>query len=293
MYVQISNRPLRLSHFACLVFASLTIFAVGGIKSDAQCAPPPAYTARLQQLDTQVSGFQLYVERGKAYLEIKCLAEARSSFESASANADSEQGEVKENLKALARKFLDLTSSYEALNAGRIAEAKALLLKCSDEGIPPEISVQASFALAELLVQSPDDTLWPSLEPNMRRLDEAGLWQARRYRLIYGLTAQNATERIEQLTGALASDTPVQTRLEDEIILAELLRLAGRTSEAELFAKNIEFEVGHKAISPDLRVQYLRVCAGIASVEARNGDHAAQVRYQTYLSAMGNMYESP
>lgn len=293
MYDRISNRPRRLSRFRCLVLLPLAMYTAGGVTSPAQCVPPPAYSARLQQLDTQVSGFQLYIERGKAYLEIKCLGEARSSFESASANADAETGEVKENLKALAQKFLDLTSAYEALNAGRVPEAKTLLLKSSDEALPPEISVQAGFALAELLMQSPDDSLWAALEPNLKRLDEAGLWQARRYRLIYGLSPQNATERIARLTGILATDTPVQTRLEDEIILAELLRLAGRTSDAELLAKEIEYEVGRKAISPDLRVQYIRVCAGIASVEARNGDHAAQARYQIYLSAMGNMYGSP
>jgi hypothetical protein len=293
MCVRILNKPLRLPHLGCLVLISLAIFTAGGVRSFAQCVPPPAYSARLQQLNTQVSGFQLYIERGKTYLEIKCLAEARSSFESATTNADTENGEVKENLKALAQKFWDLTSAYEALNAGRIPEAKTLLLRSSDEALPPEISVQAGFALAELLVQSPDESLWAALEPNLKRLDEAGLWQARRYRLIYGLNAQNATDRIARLTGILANDTPVQTRLEDEIILAELLRLAGRTSDAELLAKNIEGEVGRKAISPDLRVQYIRVCAGIASVEARNGDRAAQVRYQIYLSAMGSMYESP
>jgi hypothetical protein len=192
----------------------------------------------------------------------------------------------------LAQKFLNLTSAYEALNAGHVSEAKSLLLKCSDEGLPPEISVQASFALAELLVQSPDDSVWASLEPDLRRLDATGLWQARRYRLIYGLTPQNADERIGWLSGSLAAATPVQTRLEDEIILAEVLRLAGRVSEAELFAKNIEFEVGRKAISPDLRAQYIRVCAGIASVQARTGDQAAQARYQLYLSALGRMYEA-
>src|ERR1700684_229654 len=172
MYVQISSRHLRLFHLACLMFVSLTVFLVGVLGAAAQCAPPPAYAARLQQLETQVRGFFLDEERGKIYLEIQCLSEARSAFESASEGANKERGEVRENLKALAQKFLDLTSAYEALNDGHLAEAKTLLLKSSDEGLPPEISVQASFALAELLIQSPDETLWASLEPNLRRLDE-------------------------------------------------------------------------------------------------------------------------
>src|ERR1700733_6549567 len=213
MCVQITSRLRRLSHANCLVFVSLTAFLVGALGAAAQCAPPPARAAQLQQLETRVRGFDLDEERGKVYLEIKCLSEARSAFESASKEADKERGEVRENLKALAQKFLDLTSAYEALNAGHVAEAKSLLLKSSDEGLPPEISVQASFALAELLVQSPDETIWSSLEPNLRRLDEAGLWQARRYRLIYGLTPQNADERIGWLFGSLAAATPVQTRL--------------------------------------------------------------------------------
>jgi hypothetical protein len=292
MYVQISNRQFHLSHFARTVFVFLAVVPVGALRVVAQCAPPPVYAARLQELQTQVSGFDLDEERGRVYLEIKCLSEARSSFEIASANADKEKGEVRENLKALAQKFLDLTSAYEALSAGHVSEAKALLVKCSDESLPPEISVQASYALAELLIQSPDDAVWSSLEPNLRRLDEIGLWQARRYRLVYGLTPQNADERISWLSGNLAAATPVQTRLEDEIILTEVLRLAGRVSEAELFSKDIEYEVGRKAISPDLRAQYIRVCAGIASVQARTGDPAAQVRYQLYLSALGRMYEA-
>jgi hypothetical protein len=98
MYVQISNRQLRLSYFGRSVFVFLTVFMVGALMVAAQCAPPPAYAARLQQLETQVSGFYLDEERGKIYLEIKCLSEARSSFESATANGDKEKGEVRENL---------------------------------------------------------------------------------------------------------------------------------------------------------------------------------------------------
>jgi hypothetical protein len=292
MYVQLSNKPIHVSRFCCFFCLSLFCCFLSGTKSVAQCIPPPAYNTRLQQLDTEASGFFLYDERGQIYLALRCFDEARTSFETASANAENEKGDAKKNLKALAQKLLDLTSGYEALSAGRIAEAKTLLLKSSDEALPPEISVQASLSLAELLIQSPDEAVWSVLEPNLRRLDESGSWQARRYLLIYGLTAQNATERITWIADSLADDTPVQTRLEDEIILAELLRLAGRVREAQLLAANIEHDVGRKAISPDLRAQYIRVCAGITSVLARNGDETSRARYQVYLSALGQIYEA-
>ena len=290
MYALTSNRRLLSELARGLPWLCTLLLLAAPIHGRGQCAPSPAYADHLKQLPTQVSGFTLFQQEGLTYLELGCYPEARSSFAKALANADAETGEVKENLTALANMFLDLTSAYEAWRAGSSSEAKSLFLRCSDESVPPEVSVQATFALAEMLLQSRDDATWNLVEPNLKRLDEAGFWQARRYRFLYGLNSDNSSQRIADLYQRLEEETPVQTRLENEVILAEVLRLVGRVSEAALLVTDMDREFGRKAISPDLRGQYVLVCAGIASVQARKGDLAAAARYNRYLAARGDMY---
>ena len=256
----------------------------------AECHPPPAYEARLQQLKTQVEGFPLAHMEGLAYLELKCWPEARASFAAALANANTQPGDDGLNRVAWAEALLDLTSGYEAWSSGDLNLAKAIFLRRSDEVNPSDVSSLANFALAELLLQSPDDAVWSKLELNLQILDGRGFWQARRYLLIYGLTASNCEERLNMLEKRLEGPSTVQDRLANQILLADILRRSNRVAEAALLVHDIERDVGRKAISPDLRAQYLRTCAAIASQQSRTGDQDAQKRYSIFASAFGALY---
>jgi hypothetical protein len=271
------------------IFVFLAIVASCG-HLFAECHPPPAYEARLQQLRTEAEGFPLAHMEGLAYLELKCWPEARAAFTAALAKAKTQPGDDGLSRVAWAEALLDLTSGYEAWSSGDLNLARAIFLRRSDEVNPSDVSSLANFALAELLLQSPDDAVWSRLELNLQILDGRGFWQARRYLLIYGLTPSNCKERIPLLEKRLKGPSAVQDTLANQILLADVLRLCDRGAEAALLVHDIDRDVGRKAISPDLRAQYLRTCAAIASQQSRSGDQDAQKQYSIFASALGALY---
>ena len=116
------------------------------------------------------------------------------------------------------------------------------------------------------------------------------MWIARRYRSLYGFASANAPARIALVEAILRKDLSSRERLENQVLLATLLRKDGRLTEAHLLTADIENQIGDEAVSPDLRAAYVRECAAIASEEARQGDLEATARYQRYLIALGEMY---
>ena len=60
--------------------------------------------------------------------------------------------------------------------------------------------------------------------------------------------------------------------------------------QAKLLAGQIEEEVGLKIVDVELRAFYVRLCAGIWSVGARQGDPDAARRYAVYTNALEQIY---
>jgi hypothetical protein len=277
-----------------VLFALLVSFGAAFFDTpptSAQCQLPEPVAALLQGLPNQLAGPLLYRTEGLTYLDRHCLDEARNAFQQELVEASTIAANQQTSESAVVNFLLDLTKAYVDWQNGNLDQARTIFTALSDDSKPMIVNTRAIFALAEMLMQSPDSLAWVKLEPKLKILDEQGhIWIARRYRLLYGLTTDNAPARITSVENILAGDLPVIERLEDEIILATLLRKAGRLAEARILTADIETDVGNKVISPDLRVAYVRECAAIASDEARHGDSEAAVRYQKYLFALGEMY---
>jgi len=256
-----------------------------------QCQPSAPLAKALQALPSQAVGPALRRTQGLAYLDIHCTEEARAAFQQELDEASHVAPDQQAYQTNLAKILLDLTTAVADWHNGNLKDAKDLFTRLSDPGLPAFVNSRAIFALAELLTQSPDSSTWAQLEPKLKILDEErGLWIARRYRLMYGLTTDNNQTRIGLVETMLRKDLSSRERLENQIILATLMRKAGRLMEARLLTADIESDVGAEAVSPDLRVAYVRECAAIASEEARHGDTEAAARYQRYLLALGEMY---
>ena len=255
-----------------------------------QCQLSPASAETLTAFSTQTKGSTLHRMQGLVYLEVGCFSEARALFEQSKNEALDETDISRDAQQAWAEYLIDLTQGYEAWKGGNIALAKTIFSRNADMARPQDVNTRAVFALAELLMQNPDPRAWKDLAPSLSYFVEHKFWQAKRYEMVYGFTSANAAARIASLERSLDQNLPVQQRLEDEIILEELLELAGRLTEAELLTHDIEKAVGTQAISPDLRAQYVRVRSAIEKKRADSGDPLAQSRYQKYQSALGEMY---
>lgn len=278
-----------------IVISCLAILVVAGVTSrrvyaQAACQLLPASAETLTSLANVLSGSALERQQGLVYLDAGCLAEARHAFEQSRLDAKDTAEFSLPAQQNLAEYLLELTDGYEALRSGNLAKAKEILVESSDEARPNDVNVRAVFALAELLLQNPDPVVWKNLEPKLAIFDESGLWKARRYRMMYGLTPANADERIAFLQSRLDADLPVAARLEDETILAEVLAGVGRFAEAELLTRDIEADVGQKAVAVDLRAQYVQVCTTLAKHQVESGDLRAQPRLEKYQSALREIY---
>jgi len=228
--------------------------------------------------------------QGLVYLDVGCLSEAQTMFEQSKSEAQGESDINRNAQQAWAEYLTDLTKGYEAWRNGNLTLAKTIFGRNADMARPQDVSTRAVFSLAELLMQNPDPEAWADLEPSLAFFDDHGFWQARRYRMVYGFTSANSDARIASMVRSLGENIAVQRQLEDQIILAELLGLVGRWTEAELMAHDIEESVGTKAISVDLRAQYVHVCSMITKQRAQSGDSVAQRHYEKYQSALGEMY---
>jgi hypothetical protein len=70
--------------------------------------------------------------------------------------------------------------------------------------------------------------------------EKNNFWRAHRCLLEYGLNPGNTSTRISSIEAILSSDVNVQTRLQNEIILAEILLRSDRLAEASVMTKDIE-----------------------------------------------------
>jgi hypothetical protein len=275
-----------------ILFFALLIFPVACPIIAAPCQPSAVMVRAFEALPSQTTGSTLHQREGLAYLDIRCLDEARAAFQQEILDAANLAPEMRESQRGMGQFLLDLTQAFVDWRNGDLNSARVSFLRLSDEAMPRVVNTRAIFALAELLLQAPDDSSWAKLDPKLKELDEnRKFWTARRYRLLYGFAQENAPARIAELEKILSQDLSTRERLENQVLLATLLRKAGRLMEARLLTAEIEDDVGNGAISPDLRAAYVRECAAIASEQARNGDTEAAARYQVYLHALGEMYD--
>ena len=283
----VSNTAMKM-----LVFAISLLSLPCEAQSRPECQLSLNATENLKRMSATLRSAALFLMQGLVYLDSGCLVEADMAFErfkKESVDTDDLTAAAATNW---ANYLLDLSSGYRALKEENLSEAITIFLRCSDEALPSDVYTRAIFALSEVLVQHPDSHVWEILEPRLKLLDDLGYWRARRFRAIYQLTPANGLPQIRSLESRLEARISIQERLEDEIILAEVLDRAGRQSEAALVTQNIERDVGEKAMSRELRIQYVWVCHLIASHQSRTGDADQSQRIQRYQSALSELYAS-
>ena len=256
----------------------------------AECSMPSPAADAIAKMPNALAGFALHRSQGLVYVNFGCLDEAHQSFEAALSDAGGEPDEDKQGTaQEWAQSLIDYTQALLDWHDGRAAQAKETLLRLSSPTEHPEVNSRAALALAQYLSDQPDDAVWNALRPALAVLGKNGFWEARFYLAIYGLNSGNAPARCAELEEELDDDLPVLQKLELEAILAEVFRRSGSRTQAKLLASQIEDEFGVKVLDPDLRLFFVRLCAGIWSVEARQGNPEGVLRYNDYLAAMNLM----
>jgi hypothetical protein len=226
------------------------------------------------------------------YLESKCFDEARASFRKALSElpAETHSAEDRIRITQLGNTLVAMTDGYEAWSRGDLRTAIKVFDGLCDDSAPQVTNVMLVHGLAELLLMEPDPELWSRLEPKLSIFSKQKFWRARRCLMLYGLNAENAPMRVAQMVSILDEDLSVKERLQNEIILAEILLRTNRLPEASILTKDIERDVGRKAIDTDLRLGYFVLCSAVADAEAKNGDHEAERRAQWLRSIVGDTY---
>jgi hypothetical protein len=280
-------------HVHRAVVLVLLIVCLGNSASTAhaQCNIPPGTQATLAQLPQRLRGFDLAQQQGLIYMDARCFDQARSYFRQALNELPSESlSDSQLRLQTLANSLIQLTNGYEAWARGDLGEAEKIFDGASDESGPLIVNQRSIYALSELLLGEPDPELWKHLEPKLRIFEKNNFWRAHRCLLEYGLNPGNAPSRISSIETTLSGDVNVQTRLQNEIILAEILLQSGRVAEASVLTKDIERDVGRKAIDIDLRLGYLALCLALAEEQSKHGDQEAAARAHWLRSEMGGIY---
>ena len=236
----------------------------------AQCSLPKPVADGLAQLPKRLTGFARHRAEALTYLDFRCFDEARAAFERASREPNARSNP---DLQAWYKAMLEFVAARLAWNQGRLAEARSALNSLADEYRPADINFRATLALAELLSQHPDPVFWERLQPKLRLLGfQRDMWRARHYLFTYDLNPSNGAARVRELEQVLRSELPIRQRLENLFILADVLRKAGRSTEALLLVASIEDEIGESAVDVELRSAYVRLCAALWDARARQGD---------------------
>ena len=279
-------------HRSAVILFFLILLGLCGVGMQAQCNIPPAYQKTLSQLSNTTKGFVLYQQRGLIYLDSRCFDEARSSFRKALEELPVESNTAEDQIRIarLGNTLIAMTHGYEAWNRGDLRAAINIFDGLCDDSAPQATNIMLIHGLGELLLMEPDPELWSRLEPKLRIFERKKFWRAHRCLMLYGLNAENAPTRIAQMESALNEDLSVKERLQNEIILAEIFLRTNRLPEASILTKNIENDVGMKAIDTDLRLGYIVLCSAIADAEAKDGDREAVARAQWLRSIVGDTY---
>ena len=155
-------------HARFLFFFFLPFIALAVRSMQGQCQPSAPLVKALQALPTQATGPALRRTEGLAYLDIHCFDEARAAFQKELDEASRIEPDKRASQTRLATILLDLTTAFEDWHNGDLKEAKDILISLSDPGMPTLVNTRAIFALAELLMQSPDPAAWSQLEPKLK-----------------------------------------------------------------------------------------------------------------------------
>ena len=252
----------------------------------AQCLLPKPAADSLAQLPMQQTGFARYRTEAVTYLEFRCYEEARAAID---------RGGCRDETFPQIQWCKGMTafiSARVAWNQGRLADAKKTLSELNDEAQVQDVNVRAAFALAELLSQYPDPASWERLRPTLEFLGaERDMWRARHYLYTYGLDQSNAPARVRDLTKLVNSGLPIRQHLENLFILGDVLRRAGRSTEALLLVTSTEDDMGKYVVDVELRGAYVRLCAALWDARARQGDPEAVRLAGIYAAALKEIYD--
>lgn len=283
------NRALSLFSLISTLLLGWTCFAQS---TTTACYIPPAFQEYFKKPTPPGSGTDAFQGLGMAYLQFGCTNEARASFQQELREAPSRQAHERSALTETVDILLSYTSGLEAYHKGDFAFAFKIFSAASQPNNPAFIQAAATTSYADLMMRHFDANRWEDLRGILIRRERDGDWKARFYLTFCGLDASNAIVRTEDLRNILATDLPTEARLADEIILAGLFAGSNRLLEADLLTKDIEVEVGTKALASDLRLYYLQLCLGIASRLAGAGNAEAASRVLMYQKALED-YNAP
>ena len=266
------------SRFSCLV-----LVATGCMAQDPTC---PVGT--LYQPGTPFPGADVafYHNAGVQYVNNGCPVQARKAFQQELAASKSLEGNTAQVYAAMIGTLFDLTSAMDAWEARDYPTATKFFAETSSARMPQATQAVAIPLFSRFMLAHFDAASWPGLKSQLEFWDTENFVLARYYLTFVGLSPANAVSRIAELQELLQKNLPEEMRLDDEMILADLLLHVNRVPEADLLARSIEKDVGDEVWNNDIRLYYLDVCARIATVQAQSGNPQYAARAAAYTNAV-------
>jgi len=272
--------PLNRTTAAIVLWLVAVGVCAGSLR--ANCTLPPQIQAEVQSFGKDGVG---RYNRAISYYDFGCLDDAESDFKTAiemlkTTSAKKLSDKV---VLALARDGLALVNAQQLLRRGDKATAVAKMLSVAT-GADSLIKLRALVAIVPLI--DPQSAERKTVEKELDTLAARGYWQAEKV-LVQGDVARGqavaASARLEQRMAAV--DT-IHDAFATAILLADVWRGAGRTLEAWLLIRRIDPDAGTDLLDPELRVEFLRVAATVATARASTGDPDAARAKTIYESAL-------
>lgn len=268
------------SRFTGLVLATA---AIGCIAQNPTCPAGAAYQPGSPLPGTEVIFYQ---NVGLQFVNNGCPVQARKAFQQELMASKSLAGSAPQVYAAMIGTFFDLTSAMDAWEAGDYPTATTFFAKTSSAGMPQATQGAAIPLFSRFMLTHFDAATWPGLKSQLEFWDTENFVLARYYLTFIGLSPANGVSRIAELQALLQKNLPEEMRLDDEMILADLLLQVNRVPEADLLTHSIEKDVGDEVWNNDLRLYYLDVCARIATVQAQSGNPQYAARAAVYTNAV-------
>lgn len=223
--------------------------------------------------------------RGLIYLDAGCLDDAERELRTAEQvlGGETNPGVHRKELRGLAKAALDFVGAQRSIQRGE-RQAAVTALFALFQGYPASVvTLRAVLALSSLLPAGAPQ--WKDLEQDLETLANLGHWQARKALVDRQIASGQAAAAAASLERRLRDSENLQEAHAIRILLAEAYGASGRAPEAWLLIRHEDRAGGEEILDWQLRIEFLRVAAGIAGARAAQGDPEAAVAQALYRAA--------
>ena len=255
-----------------------------------ECNLSARNTRRMASLEAPSGLPDFAARKGILYLDAGCRREAAlwlgRAAESLGPRTDAGPHDL-ERVSEL-RGLLAIARAQSMAAAGQAGEARQGLLETARTYVSREVAGRATLEAAQLWLSASADPVWVELGGALRKLapDPDWGWRAKNLLVSHSLLLEGPAKALGMVEESLRAAGYLQDCLQYQILAISLLLQAGRVTEAQILAANLERDMGEELLDRAARVEFLRLSSAIWEIRSKEGAGPdAQKKFREYSDA--------